>query len=114
MTILVCGGRHFANWQFLFRELDKLHKANAITALISGGAFGADSLAQQWADKNKIPFLLFRADWTKYGKGAGRIRNKQMLVEGKPDLVVAFPGGIGTRDMINQAKHKAVDVIEFT
>jgi len=48
--------------------------------------------------------MPFPADWGKYSKSAGYIRNKQMLAEGKPDLVVAFPGGKGTANMVKLAK----------
>ncbi|HVM95122.1 MAG TPA: hypothetical protein VMT89_01980, partial [Candidatus Acidoferrales bacterium] len=58
--------------------------------------------------------LGFMADWRRNGRAAGPIRNQQMLTEGKPDLVVAFPGGRGTRDMVNKAKaaNVAVTVID--
>ncbi len=52
------------------------------------------------------------ADWDKFGKGAGPIRNQQMIDEGKPDLVVAFPGGTGTADMVKRAKKHGIEVIE--
>lgn len=44
------------------------------------------------------------------GKAAGPIRNQRMLDEGKPDLVVAFPGGRGTADMVRRAKAAGVPV----
>ena len=84
-----------------------------ITVLIEGEAKGADSLARNWAIANKIKLLMFPAQWNKYGKAAGPIRNKQMLVEGKPELVVAFlaPHSIGTRNMIAQARAANVRTI---
>lgn len=83
-----------------------------ITEIISGMARGADSLAAEWATKFGFPLQKFPADWKKYGKAAGSIRNQQMLDEGKPDLVIAFPGGTGTRDMIKKANKAGVRVIE--
>lgn len=53
----------------------------------------------------------FPADWDRYGKAAGGIRNSQMLIEGKPDLVVAFPGGNGTRDMVLKARKAGIRTI---
>ena len=50
-----------------------------------------------------------RLDWKKYGKKAGPLRNQQMLEEGKPDLVVAFPGGNGTADMVRRAKKANIE-----
>ncbi len=51
------------------------------------------------------------AEWSKYGRRAGPIRNKQMLDVGKPHLVVAFPGGAGTANMVKQAKAAGVPII---
>lgn len=80
--------------------------------IIHGGAKGADSLADQWAVVNWVRFEEFRADWNKHGKSAGMIRNLQMITEGKPDVVLAFPGGPGTRNMIKQARAHGIRVIE--
>lgn len=62
---------------------------------------------------NCIPCLNYPANWSKYKKKAGPIRNQQMLDEGKPDLVVAFSGGTGTADMVHRAKVANVKVIEI-
>ena len=56
---------------------------------------------------------MYPADWDTHGRGAGPIRNKQMLEEGKPDLVIAFPGGKGTANMIGQAKEAGIPVREI-
>src|SRR5690348_8540698 len=61
--------------------------------IISGAARGVDTVALDWAVINWCPSEEYPADWDTHGKAAGPIRNKQMLEEGKPDLVVAFPGG---------------------
>ena len=45
-------------------------------------------------------------------RGAGPERNARMLAEGRPDLVVAFPGGTGTADMVRRAKAAGVRVVE--
>jgi hypothetical protein len=79
---------------------------------VTGGANGADHSAEDWAIDNGIVRRVFPADWDKHKRAAGPIRNKQMLVEGKPDLVLAFPGGKGTRNMVAQARSAGVDVIE--
>ena len=104
MRILVCGGRDFADIKMLDRVLGEIHSETPITALIHGQARGADNMAAYWAAQLGIPREAFPADWKAHGKAAGPIRNKQMLHEGKPDLVVAFPGGRGTANMIKQAK----------
>lgn len=112
MRVLVCGGRDYADRERVRTELDALKP----TVLIEGGARGADLLAAEWRWGGHIltcQHLKFPADWNKHGKSAGAIRNRQMLDEGKPDIVLAFPGGPGTADMIRQAKKAGVEVREI-
>lgn len=80
--------------------------------IISGGAVGVDSVAIDWAVINWCPFMKFEADWNKHGNAAGPIRNQRMLSEGKPDLVVAFPGGKGTAHMKRLARTVKIKVVE--
>lgn len=103
MRILVCGGRDFDNYQLLAETLQEY--GSVITTLIEGGAYGADSMALQWAILNKVPTERYNADWTQCGNSAGSIRNQEMLTLGKPDLVIAFPtaASVGTYDMIRRA-----------
>jgi hypothetical protein len=110
MKILVTGGRDFDDYEMLKTVLDGLHKENPIDTLIHGGARGADSLADKWARDNNIHISIHLAKWDKYGRSAGPIRNREMLEE-KPDLVMAFPGGRGTADMIRQAERAGIGVI---
>jgi hypothetical protein len=83
----------------LAHTLGVLHRTRGITLLIAGGARGADRLAEEWAKAQAIPCDL-SASWDGLGRKAGPIRNQRMLDEGRLDLVVAFPGGRGTADML--------------
>ena len=111
--VLVCGGRDFSDMKKLMANLDRLHRDQKFCCLIHGNARGADTFAAQWAYMNDVRTKEFPADWTRYGKAAGPIRNKEMLEDGRPDLVVAFRGGKGTQNMIEQAKRKGVEVIQI-
>lgn len=112
MKVLVCGGRNFNDALTLGSWLGGIHKNNGpITLLIEGGAPGADFMARKFAEWQGIPVQTFEADWETHGRAAGPIRNKQMLDEGKPDLVVAFEGGIGTANMVRQAREAGVKVL---
>ena len=75
-----------------------------MTMIIEGEADGADALARDCGVAHRLPHRPYPANWKKYGKKAGGIRNQQMLDEGHPVLVVAFAGGTGTADMIRRAK----------
>ena len=107
-VILVCGGRDFKNRLAMYRALDDINPRK----VISGAAQGADKLAAEWAKNRRIPLQEFPADWKTHGKNAGPIRNRQMLDEGLPELVVAFPGGRGTSDMVRQANDAGVQTMK--
>ena len=113
MRVLVCGGRDFMDRSWLFRELDALRSSRGVTAIISGCAPGADTLGIEWAEARGIEVARFAADWNTHGRAAGPIRNQQMLDEGKPELVVSFPGGRGTADMVRRARTAGIEVISM-
>lgn len=120
MRVLVCGHREFDDWQLMNQILtevyvscvDKTPEGKVDFTIIEGEAKGADFLARVWAKFRYLPYEAYPADWKTYGKAAGPIRNKAMLTEGKPDLVIAFlaKDSIGTKNMINQATNYGVEV----
>lgn len=77
-----------------------------------GSASGIDSIANKWAIYSGVAVLAFSADWERYGRRARPMRDARMLTDGKPDIVVAFPGDRWTADMVRQAKRAGVRVIE--
>lgn len=110
--VLVTGGRDFRDKDAVFKALDAIDSEKTLHEMIHGGASGADTLAGQWALENGVDITVYEADWAKLGPAAGPARNQQMLDDGKPDLVVAFPGGRGTADMVRRAKAGGVRVVE--
>ncbi len=110
MKVLVCGGRDYDDWPKLKKALDQFHEVTPITEIIHGGAQGADRLSGVWARWNNIKETVFPANWKEHGKSAGPIRNKQMLDEGKPDVVMAFKGGKGTENMKKQTIDRGVNL----
>lgn len=115
MKVLVCGGRDYQDWEKVFYELDNIHKSSLwkpISEIIQGEALGADRCVKNWAKDRNVICKSFPADWNKYGRNAGPIRNKQMLDEGNPELVIAFPGGKGTANMVKLSKQCNIQVIE--
>lgn len=117
MRVLICGGRDYTDRVGLFAAMenidDKLMNTSpGITHVISGCARGADTLALEWARRYDLPVSMFPADWKRDGRAAGPIRNQRMIDEGKPDLVIAFPGGRGTADMVRRARSAGIEVVE--
>ena len=122
MRVLVCGGRDFRDKQKLSETLDAIVPRTAADrygnwlpsdiTILSGGAPGADRMAADWAVVNWCDLREFPANWRAHGPAAGPIRNQRMIDEGMPDLVVAFPGGRGTADMVSRARKAGIEVIE--
>ncbi len=114
MRILVCGDREWTDETAIHRELMKYGHD---TVVIQGECRGADLLAASVAEKLGMLVVRYPADWRKYGRAAGHIRNKQMLLEGKPDLVMAFHPLLlcskGTKNMVHQAKELGIEVRVF-
>lgn len=128
---IICGGRDYgrvpsgitsedipsaerraaAQWEHFGAEMAKLHAERHFTFIAQGKASGADNMANCWAQRHLIPSRGFQAKW-QTGRGAGPIRNDVMLRETQPDVVIAFPGGRGTLDMVRQARAAGVEVIE--
>jgi hypothetical protein len=111
VKIIVCGGRGFKNQALLNTTLDALLKEHGDLEVIEGGAPGADRLAFQWAIENSQKCEEIKANWSLYGKQAGPIRNVYMLSR-LPNMVVAFPGGRGTKHMTTIARKAGVPVME--
>ena len=114
MRVLVCGGRTYSDVSRVWEVLCAIEfERGGISCIIHGAARGADRLAERWAHTFGVLKDAYPAYWATHGKAAGAIRNKQMIVEGKPDLVVAFPGGRGTANMVQQARLHGIDVMEI-
>lgn len=112
-AVIVCGGRDFKDKDFVFKVLDEVHKEVGISVVIHGGATGADYIAHRWARSRKINEIEMPADWETHGRAAGPMRNSLMLATHTPDMVVAFEGGNGTKDMVTKAKKAGVEVREM-
>lgn len=110
MKVIISGGRDYQDESFVWRVLDYVHKERGITLLIEGGARGADRHGRNWAIDRGVSYHTEPAEWDKYDKAAGAIRNRAMLkIEGVAG-VIAFPGGRGTRDMVKAARQAKVPV----
>lgn len=105
MKLAIIGSRGFNDYDFLKKNVSDFLKHNSFvcTHIISGGAKGADKLAEQFALDNQLDMIVFKPDWKQFGKRAGFIRNTEIIE--KADVVIAFWDGIssGTKDAIMKA-----------
>jgi len=112
MRVLICGSRHWNDAAAIRRVLIELK--DEIEVLIEGEAEGADMLARIEAEKLGIKVLPYEADWDKYGRAAGPIRNSAMLTKGQPNVVIAFHENLfeshGTLDMVKRALRQGISI----
>lgn len=113
IRLLICGSRNWDDGAFILSELEKrCVGGDRPDVVIHGNARGADILGALAATKLDIPIIAYPADWGKYGKAAGPIRNRQMLEVGQPTEVWAFHDDIasskGTKDMIIQVANAGI------
>lgn len=107
-NVIIAGTRTFLDYDLLCSKCDRFFSRIKPTAIICGEACGADKLGKRYAEEHDIPVMSFPADWDKYGKVAGYIRNKQMAAHA--DALIVFWDGKskGTRNMITIAKENGL------
>lgn len=111
MKVIIAGSRSITNTELL-KEIIEKSKFD-ISEVVCGDANGVDELGNQWAIENNLPVKHFPANWAKYGKAAGFIRNSEMAEYGDA-LIVLWDGfSSGTKMMIELAKKKSLSVFGF-
>jgi len=118
--VLVCGGRTYEDRTRFFSFMDRVLETIGGTGetprrdvvIIHGSARGADALADDYGRERGLRVIRYPADWNTHKKAAGPIRNRLMLTNGQPHVIIAFKGGNGTADMIRQGKRAGVPVYE--
>lgn len=106
MRTVIAGGRYYRLTWVDFLYLQTL----PITEVVSGGAKGADTGGEEFAQWVGLPVRKFPADWNRYGRSAGMRRNLEMAEYA--EAVVLFPGGTGTANMRRQAIKNRLLVFE--
>jgi dissimilatory sulfite reductase (desulfoviridin) alpha/beta subunit len=111
--VVIAGSRGFSNYKLLKETCDKYLREKKKThnvIVVSGHARGADTLGEKYASDEDLDLEIYPADWKKYGKSAGFMRNEQMA--DIADAVIAFWNGEshGTKHMIDIAEEKGLNV----
>ena len=116
--LAVSGGRNFFDRRLAFQVLDETHRSSPIACIVCGGAEGADSLAEAWADANRVPLRIYYPDWQNGGKFSswkGFERNK-LIVENSSDCFVFWDrASKGAKNIIDHCKKigKQLKIILF-
>lgn len=112
MKLAIVGSRGFSDFESLKNVIDA---EKDVELIVSGGAKGADSLAERYASERGIPVKIFLPDWDTHGKQAGFIRN-QDIVRACDKLIAFWDGDSrGTSHSIHLARSlgKPVKVIRY-
>jgi len=108
LKTIIAGSRSIGSYAWIAEKVDNVDFT--ISVVFCGLAYGVDLLGERYAKLRGIPVEYFPADWDKYGRKAGYLRNIEMA--DKADALIAFWDGKskGTRGMINLAKERRLIV----
>lgn len=109
MKVIIAGGRDYSWRRYDPLILQRLHEKYTFTEVISGGCSGADRGGEFWAKAMKIPVKVYPAEWSKYGRAGGPMRNYTMAKHA--DAVILFPGGRGTESMRKIAQDMGLPIL---
>ena len=116
IKIAIVGGRNFNDYELLEKTLNEyIENKTFLNAIVSGGADGADILAEKYAKELGVDMIVFRPDYKKFGRFAALQRNTEIIKNS--DVVFAFWDGKsrGTYDSIKKARklEKTLFIINF-
>lgn len=108
MKVVVAGSRSITDYVLVEQAISS--SGLVVTEIVSGGARGVDNLGEQYANSNDVNLKIFKADWSRYGKAAGPIRNGQMADYADAAVIVWDGKSSGTKNMIEQMKKRGKPV----
>lgn len=108
MRVIIAGSRSVKDYATLLKAIDDVGIADEIEEIVSGGALGVDTLAEEYAEREGIPLRVFYPDWKRFGRAAGPIRNEQMV--GYSDALIAIWDGhsVRTKNMIEAGRKAGI------
>lgn len=112
ITICCTGGRNYAHDATVYDALEKMLAEDPDLEVGVGDSTGLDALVRMWC-RVRLPadsWRVYRADWARYGRAAGPLRNEHMLRSEQPSLLLAFPGGPGTANCCMWARRLHVRI----
>lgn len=118
MRVVICGSRDWVDEEPIRELIHSLKDFNSsdILTIVTGGAKGADNIAEKIAKEEGLNTMTFRAKWHTFGRAAGPIRNQEMLDTAEPERVYAFKTklkSVGTDDCLKRARDKGIDTQEY-
>ena len=106
MKVIIAGGRDFNDYDLLCQKIDKILSKQTDIEIVSGRAKGADQLGERYAKEHGYFIKMFPADWNRYNKQAGYIRNEDMANYADALIIFWNNESKGSQHMINIAKQQ--------
>lgn len=114
IRLAIIGYREFADYEYAKKCIKSWQRENGkIDLIVSGGARGADSLAERYAREHNIPTKILKPDWAGLGRSAGILRNTDIINESTHVLAFVSESSVGTWDSIRKAKSKGLPVTQI-
>ena len=115
LRVIIAGGRDFNDYNKAEKCIDDFLVSNNLPVkIISGNASGADRMGELYGNLHGIDVVQFPAEWNKYGRAAGPIRNRKMAEYAAEErgVLIAFWDGKsrGTKNMIENAKRSGLEI----
>ena len=111
MKTIIAGSRGIVDYEILKLAINQIDFS--ITEVVSGCARGVDTLGERWAKENGLPIKEFRADWGRFGRGAGKYRNSDMADYCDGAIILWDGESKGTLDMIHKMRYAGKRAIVF-
>ena len=111
MKTIIAGCRDYYIYTTVCKAIEQ--SGFEITEVVSGGANGVDALGERWACEHQMIPKVFPADWSKYGKAAGPVRNRQMAEYADALIAIWDSKSKGTKNMIETAMSLQLRVFVF-
>lgn len=111
MRLAIVGTRNpsisYSEWVDTYKSIIDLYNP---TCIVSGGAKGIDTYAKLFSQNSKVEYLEFLPNYSKYGRIATFLRNKEIVDNADAVLAFVSPSSKGTWDTINKAKSKGIKI----
>ncbi len=111
MRVIIAGSRSIADAAVVAKAVAA--SGFAVTCVLSGRASGVDRLGEVWAEQQGVPIEYFPADWGRFGRAAGPLRNQRMADVAEALIAIWDGESTGTKDMIARARAKGLRVFVY-
>ena len=111
MRVLICAGRHYADSRVCRQVLEAFQRLHPVQVVIHGGSQFLGAHIEDWARENAADIVRYPPNWQHHGKQAERLRNRFMLADSRPDIVLALPGGADTEELLDQARSQGLQTL---